>query len=74
MEKYEIWLIVFTVSVMGTAFKIVIEDLRIFKILRIKRIFIIFNSTRTYRILKKMKNTVMYYHNYTLIPLSISSK
>jgi hypothetical protein len=66
MKEYEILLIVLTISVFSIAFKITIEDLTIFKILKVKKIHMLFNSKKKWVRINKF---IKHYVNYKLPPL-----
>lgn len=73
MEKYEIVLIVLVVSVFNVAFQVLIKKLSINKILSVEEITVNFSSKNIlfYIFNSKLKQTILYYHNYQLDDLPV---
>jgi len=71
MEKYEILLIVLAVSFFNVAFRIVIEELTINKILNVKKIAIIFSSKNSLIYWARAKEKILYYYHYRLEDLPL---
>ncbi len=70
MEKYEILLIIITISVSGVGFKITLDDLKVFKVFKVKHFKIIFSSRKRYHLITKTYSSLKYYHQYQLPDLT----
>lgn len=66
MQKYEIFYCLLAICFSSVAFKITIEDLNVHKIVSLKKVRLSFDSKRSWSKLKKLKTTILYYHNYKL--------
>jgi hypothetical protein len=71
MEKYEILLIILVISFFSVAFRVVIEELTINKVLNVKKIAIIFSSKNSLIYWKTIKEKILYYHHYQLEDLPL---
>jgi hypothetical protein len=66
MEKYEILMIVLGFCLTGVLFRITVEEIVVFKILKIKKARVFFNSKKSFKWLFKVKQVVVAYYNYQL--------
>lgn len=66
MQKYEILYCLLAICFSSIAFKITIEDLTIPKVLKLKRLRLIFDGKKALVVVKKVKRKAAYYHNYRL--------